>query len=345
MIIRERHLRRKGDQYYWEPSKSAKALGFRSEALGGNAVQAVDRARALNRQLDMERLRKYTAPVKADTIAWLIGEYQKSPGYKRLADKTRLDYDKCLNRISAWAGDCPVDELEPRAINAFYSAEYEKAKSQANAILRVLRILLSYGIVLGSTEGNAARKVKIIGVPPRDQVWADTQIDAFIKVAPPSMGLAVRIAADTGQREGDILTMPWSSLEGGRVSIRQSKRGRRISVPILKSLDEMLARTEKRAPQVVVTEANGRPYKEDHFRHEFRRYADLAGLPKDLQFRDLRRTAVVHLGRAGCTVPEIAAFTGWSKKTVAELLDTYLPNDGEVADHAAAKVELYRSKE
>lgn len=109
----------------------------------------------------------------------------------------------------------------------------------------------------------------------------------------------------------------------------------------------------------VISNRTGRPYKEDHFRHVFAEvresvayeipcFYDPAGggvvQTADLQFIDLRRTAVVHLGRAGATVPEIAALTGHSETTVHELLRVYLPRDRAVADAAITKLEAYRER-
>jgi hypothetical protein len=47
----------------------------------------------------------------------------------------------------------------------------------------------------------------------------------------------------------------------------------------------------------VISEATGLPYKEDYFRHEFRRIANMARL--DFQFRDLRRGGLTETADAG----------------------------------------------
>lgn len=99
------------------------------------------------------------------------------------------------------------------------------------------------------------------------------------------------------------------------------------------------------ATAIIINENTGRPYTEDTFSHDFREIADTCeGLTHGtvpLLFMDLRRTAVVNLARAGCTVPEIAAITGHSKRTIHELLETYLPTDAAVAENAIAKLEAH----
>jgi len=59
-------------------------------------------------------------------------------------------------------------------------------------------------------------------------------------------------------------------------------------------------------------------------------------------FMDLRRTAVVHLARAGCSVPEIAAITGHSVSLAVSILEVYLPRDSEMAAAAIAKLDAWR---
>lgn len=60
----------------------------------------------------------------------------------------------------------------------------------------------------------------------------------------------------------------------------------------------------------------------------------------DLHFHDLRGTAVPRLALSGPTVPEIAAITGLSLKTVQELLDRhYLGGRLELAEAGIRKLD------
>jgi hypothetical protein len=66
--------------------------------------------------------------------------------------------------------------------------------------------------------------------------------------------------------------------------------------------------------------------------------APLAGL----QRRDLRRTSVIRLAEAGCTVPQIAAITGHSPKQVETILETYWVRTLPQPEAAIRTLELYR---
>lgn len=71
--------------------------------------------------------------------------------------------------------------------------------------------------------------------------------------------------------------------------------------------------------------------------------AILAAAPlHNLQRRDLRRTSVIRLAEADCTIPQIASITGHSLKQVEGILETYWMRTAPQADAAIAKLEAYR---
>ncbi|MGE4352188.1 MAG: tyrosine-type recombinase/integrase, partial [Bdellovibrionales bacterium] len=59
----------------------------------------------------------------------------------------------------------------------------------------------------------------------------------------------------------------------------------------------------------IITTAAGKPYKPDHFKHEWKRWTDKASL-QGLVFHGLRKTATGNLAEAGCTSEQIKAITG-----------------------------------
>jgi hypothetical protein len=70
----------------------------------------------------------------------------------------------------------------------------------------------------------------------------------------------------------------------------------------------------------------------------FREVADDAGIPKDLQFKDLRRTAVGKLHKAGCEILEIAAIVGWTPAYCTQIIRHYFTDTGETAGNAIEKL-------
>ncbi len=108
-------------------------------------------------------------------------------------------------------------------------------------------------------------------------------------------------------------------------------------------MDFSLDRTPRASTNIVISETTGRPYKEYNFSHVFRRIALAAGI-EGLLFMDLRRTAVVWLAGAPCTVPEIAVITGHQIEHTARILQTYCPLNSTMARNAIAKLEQCRKR-
>ena len=139
-----------------------------------------------------------------------------------------------------------------------------------------------------------------------------------------------------GQRPADLRTLPWAAYDGVRVSIRQAKTDAHIAVPALPELRALLNTTPRRSTQMVVSEVTGRPYRESDFQHTFAEIRDSAGLKKDLQFRDLRRTLATALGSAGCTDDQIRGVTGHKTRGVVAV---YVRPDSTFADGAMKRLQ------
>ena len=148
---------------------------------------------------------------------------------------------------------------------------------------------------------------------------------------------ALLLALETGQRQGDLLILPWSSFDGAWIRLRQGKTGRLVNIPVTRRLRAVLENTKRTATTVLT---NGRRISwEGHaFRRQWRdacRKADIKGLT----FHDLRGTAVTRLAEAECSAAEIASITGHSMRDVGAILDVYLARTGKIALAAIAKLE------
>ena len=61
-----------------------------------------------------------------------------------------------------------------------------------------------------------------------DKVWTEEHVAAFMSVAPETLQRALVLALETGQRQGDLLVLPWSAYDGTWITLRQSKTGRKV---------------------------------------------------------------------------------------------------------------------
>lgn len=346
--VKIRHLVKKPSGYYWQPSKAALALGFRAEGLGKVEAAAVKRAEELNANLDAERGTYRDPALKEKSVSWVVAQYKADQAYTSKAAKTRRGYDQCLAIIEKFCGDFGIEQVTGPAIKVWYRGMFARKKWQANAVLRVLRILLSFAKSEGLVATNTAADIPLIGQKGRQHVWEQEEVDDFIAAAlylgMPSMALAVRLAYDTGQREGDILAIKDSQVKVGALEVRQSKTEALVSVPLTTDCRRAV-RTWGKENILIICEATGQPYSEHLFRKKFSEVRAKAGVRDDLQFRDLRRTAVVHMARGGATSKFIASVTGHSYKSIEGILETYLPRDSEMAKSGIASLQGYRRKQ
>jgi integrase len=171
-----------------------------------------------------------------------------------------------------------------------------------------------------------------------DKIWTADDEAAFLRSAPVHLHLPLLLALWTGQRQGDLLRLPWSAYDGNRIRLRQSKTGARVSFKVGAPLKAMLDRTAKRSTLILVN-SDGKPWTSDGFRASWRKAQAVAGIV-GVTFNDLRGTAVTRLALVGCTEAEIAAITGHTLRDVRSILDAhYLHRDPALADAAITKLE------
>lgn len=202
----------------------------------------------------------------------------------------------------------------------------------------------------------------------------------------PAVGDAVMVAALSGQRRGDILASSDLRLENGVYVFQQAKTGRRAYVPPTRPLEARLeimrARKQKRWPNVAFTHLilrnDGTPYPVEgsDFGYDFRavravasglafsiedffdayggmparlRNAPFAPQPRllDLNFQDLRDTAVTMLLDAGCDLARVATISGHSLKSVQTIVDRhYFVRNAEMAKSAGRMLDaLFAAKQ
>ncbi|MBF0393187.1 MAG: tyrosine-type recombinase/integrase [Alphaproteobacteria bacterium] len=209
----------------------------------------------------------------------------------------------------------------------------------ANYTIAVLRRVLGWAVDHGLMAVNPASRPRQLRTNARDEVWSPEAEVRFLDEATPPMRLAFLLAVYTAQRQGDILRMAWTQYDGASIRLRQSKTGRLVKVPCHPTLRAVLDATKRAAVTILATES-GRAFKEDHFRHQWREVTKAAGLD-GLQFRDLRRTAMVRLAEAGATDIEIAAVSGHEIETTRRILETYVPRTTAMAEAAIRKLERH----
>ena len=100
---------------------------------------------------------------------------------------------------------------------------------QADDAFTVLMRLISWARERGLTTNRPPSRIKPIYQSDRsEKIWMPEHLKAFRAVAPERLWQALVLAIETGQRQGDLIRLPWSAYDGKWIRLRQSKGGQRV---------------------------------------------------------------------------------------------------------------------
>ena len=270
------------------------------------------------------------------SFAHLVDLYKRSPDFQKLADETQKGYGYWLSMLEARYGDLPVRGITRQVVYRLRDSMVE-TPYKANAVIRVLRLLLNFAVDRGLIKTNPAARPKQLKVASRRQVWSLDAEKTFLEKADETMKLTYMLAAYTAQRQADILAMTWAQYDGEVIRLRQRKTGVLVEVPCHRDLRAALDGAKRRGT-VILTTSTGRAWKAPHFRHAWKKAVVEAGI-EGLQFRDLRRTAMVRMAEAGATAIEIAAVSGHTIDQTQRILEAYIPRSAAMGRAAIIKLE------
>jgi integrase len=291
-----------------------------------------------------EAVARKVVPPRGSLLSVLQG-YQASEDFTGLADSTRRSYVALVKRIEKEFADFPLTGLADRRTRGIFKAwrdriAAESGRRQADYAWTVLARVLSWALDRGLVAANPCeRGGRLYRGSRRDNIWTTADEAAFLQRAPAHLHLPLLLALWTGQRQGDLLRLPWSAYDGTHIRLRQSKTGKPVP-PILVGapLKAVLDAAAKRSP-IILTNSDGKPWTSDGFRASWRKACAAAGV-SGVTFHDLRGTAVTRLALVGATVTEIANITGHSLRDVHAILDAhYLARDPALGESAIRKLE------
>jgi integrase len=278
------------------------------------------------------------------TLLSLLQKYQASSDFTDLAESTLRSYIALIKRIEKKFHDFPLSALTDRRTRGIFKDWRDEiamasGRRQADFAWTVLARVLSWGLDRSLVLANPCeRGGRLYRAARSEKIWTRDDEALFLKLAPAHLHLPLKLALWTGQRQGDLLRLPWSSYNGTHIRLRQSKTGRKVVIRIGAPLKAMLDEAPKVSP-IMLVNSNGKPWTSDGFRASWRKACANAGI-RGVTFHDLRGTAVTRLALVGATEPEIATVTGLSLKSVREILDAhYLDRDPALGESAITKLE------
>ena len=289
----------------------------------------------------------------ADLCSGLIHAFLTSPEFKNnLQPTTQAEYRRILTAIETKFGRAPITAMDdPRFAGDALEWRDEIAASkprEADNRMIVFGRLLSWAKKRHRVSGNVLEGYERIYRSDRsDKIWLPEHVAAMQDVASPAFWPLFLGALFTGLRQGDLRKLPWSAYDGAAITWRVTKRrkgdaGVKVTIPCTTALRSLMDSLPRRGP-LIFTTTNGRAWQKRYVAHHFEmaRAKAAKALPEiiELHFHDTRGTAITMLAEAGASVPEIAAITGHSYRSINSILEKYLPRTRYLAEMAMAKLE------
>jgi integrase len=344
-----------------------KAGIFKHKTLGIDLDIAVDKARDWNAKLQAYRvsvhgIRPKLKTIGPGTVGDLVRQFEVSPRYARYSYRTRQDYTWMYRSIEVQTlgrdqlfGEMTASEITRQFAYTLYERNVVlRGHDSANKAMCAWSAAFRYGTLkFSEITCNPFSDLDKLSSAPRRQRWTDRQIDSFIQKAEelgfPSIGRCALMCMELMQRPGDILSLTWDAYQTKEKvwQIRQSKRGAVVGIPETRRL-RLALKTIRRVAErnacgenkmLVCPTITGKKWHRRNFTKAARRIARAAGLPDELQIRDLRRTAATEGACAGATPAEMMAVGGWANPAS---IRPYLVQTREQAAAFQAKRDEYR---
>jgi integrase len=335
--------------------------------------------KALNRALDRSR--------KADpaSLLSLIREWRSenpdrlsSPEWEALAASTKKTWGGQLVLIEAKWGETPLaiwsDPRMVAKVVAWRDSRRDTPRA-ADIGITVLRALLEFGRLRGRVTINVAERIPTLyrSGGRAEIIWTDVDIERFTaaatKLGRPQLVDGLRLAALTGLRREDLVTLTWDQVGEFAITKKALKRSRgkrrRMTMPRIPALDALLqelrGRTRILGVETVLVNSYGRPWTGDGFGGSFNLVRDEAailhvdeetGERRKKHLHDVRGTFCTKLlTESDLTDREAAEIMGWSPERVADIRRVYVDQArvvvaiGERIRHIAVKRSVKRPPE
>jgi integrase len=174
-----------------------------------------------------------------------------------------------LARFRTAHGDKPIALLPTEWIEALLDS---KSPPAARNWLVTLRSLCEFAVKRGWLRANPAANIKLTSVKSDGfHTWTDDEILLFEAHHPigskPRLALALLLY--TAQRRGDVVRMGRQHIKDGVLTVRQTKTGVTLAIPLHPELRAILDATPSENLTFLVT-ATGKPYGGNHFSESFR---------------------------------------------------------------------------
>ncbi len=323
--------------YYFQAKRHMRDGGIFSEALGSDLAAAIKRAEELNKAWQEVRSGKdqpQRAKAPSGTMARLIEDLRVSSEFRDKSTARQDELEYSFKHILPVFGPSRLNGVSPKHCEDFYDILRNRGSvHKAARVMKDLRYLFNRAKRQRLVTHNPALDVRVRQPPPRRVVWRADDVSQVIEEAWSEgyEGLAVGISIlyDTSMSPVDLRKLTPNDIRDDHTFLERAKSGRGQYAVYSAETLTLIERYQRESKFKVlpttqlVRTRRGRPYSKDQLARDFRRIADKVGLPKNVQMRDLRRTAHTERLEGGAHPQEARAAIGNSVDRNKTLDDTY----------------------
>ena len=261
----------------------------------------------------------------------LVNHYIRTDYYRQLAGSTQMQYESILGIClgtpiqSKTFGDSKVTDVNARMCRDLYNKWVTTGSIPlANTKARILSVVLNYGVSIELLVNNPMAKVRKLRHEPTTRIWTQGEVEKLLEVGysgfdTRNVTLLAHMCYEYAQRPIDISRLTWEQLdfETNCLTIRQTKRGATVQLPIEEPLRTLLLDQQEAwdfQPYVVPHQKpRGSRYhvmNRSEMSTRFNALKVTAGLSPELQLGLLRKTAIVELVEAGVDAVGIMNVSG-----------------------------------
>lgn len=241
----------------------------------------------------------------------LITRFYSSVAWRNIPkESTKATYRGELERFRAKYGKRRVATMTARNVNRLMERMAD-TPAAANNLLKRLRTLFDYAILLGMRRDNPAKAVRSIKARGDGfHEWMEAEIDQFKEHH--KLGTKARLALEiflcTAQRRSDAATMGEAKDKPGYVKVRQLKTDAFLTIRMHRDLKAAVEACPSGKPTFLVSE-RGTPYTKESLGNWFKKQCVAAGLPH-CSAHGLRKAASRRMAELGLANQLIKSITG-----------------------------------
>lgn len=315
------------------PWSDGKTVTYRYRPVDGKPIAlGTNKRAAIQKVLDMNGASDDTG-----TVQELWRAYQEMPQWKRLAERTKADYEVYSVKLLEVMGKVSARVIRPADVARYLRVERGGAPVRANREIALLSNLMNVAVERGDIDANPCKQVKRNQEKPRTEAPEPAELAGFLEWLQGQskqhrvIALMAEFASLAGSRRIEFihLTMPQIDAGGEVIRLMRAKQHggtrRAENVLISKAMEDLLRRLRAlprpdECLHVFVTR-DGNPYTDSGFSSTWQRALVKAlrdkVITRRFTFHDLRAYYTTQYKALYGELPELHADT----KTTARVYD------------------------